>query len=98
MEESMDLIGLDMKARQAREKFTVVTKLGDAVWTPAEINRLVHQYRTIISTLPRMPSVAILAGEYSKDQLVAFLGTDNFTVELMVGRQNPKLPFSAPML
>lgn len=91
---SIDLIGMDLKARRAEAKFTVITKTGeDTNWSNQEATKIVMKYCTQIQRLPALPEVMLLWGEYSKEQVERAINHNGFDLEVIQGYDNPELPF-----
>ena len=92
----MDLVLMDMIARQAKVKVVMLTQTDNSAFTPREAGVLVANLKpmAIISRHPQHPAILLIqGGEWSKDTIAGILGHNRFNHEIVVGLNNPKLPF-----
>ncbi len=85
-----------MLARQAKVKVVMLTQIDDTAFTPREIAVLVANLKpmALVSQHPKFrPILLIQGGEWSKETIEKIIGNNRFKYEVVVGLNNPKLPF-----
>lgn len=95
----MNLVAMDMAVRRRNAKFTVLTRT-QGEWSQNETSRLVGGLRpmALVSSLPAQPTKLIVTGEQTRQDLARALGHESFEAEVVVGFDNPNLPFAPPQL
>ncbi len=92
MPEEIDLVGMYVKALRDETEFTVLTRDG-GTWKPHEISQLVHGLNTECQQLPKKPEAVILFGGYSEAEVIDVISADDFEHQIVIGYNNPDLPF-----
>jgi phosphoglycerate-specific signal transduction histidine kinase len=93
----MDLIGMEMRARRARAKFTVLTR-SQGSWTQQEIDKLVNELMAVIHRHPQHPTLLLIREEFDRERIEQLLGKNDFEHQVLVGFDNPALPFAVPSI
>lgn len=90
----MDLIGLDVRERQRKMKFTVLRR--ESPWSADDVSRFISDLGCFqVHQHPQHPGVVILDGEYPRVSISLIIRGD-FEHEVVTGRDNPRLPFIPP--
>ena len=87
----MDFLGMLEREKRKEMKFTVLRR--GAVWTQLERDSLADKSSTEVHGHADHPGVIIMKGEYSRDQIVAFIGEGIGVYSVVQGYDNPELPF-----
>ena len=87
-----DLVGMDLAEKRRKAKFTVLQK-SEGNWDNASVSRLTGGLGTECNQLPSCPGSIILWGEYTAEAIANLLGQGSCTHKIVVGFDNPELPF-----
>jgi hypothetical protein len=97
MSEFLDLVGMHVEGLRKQQKFTVLRKTNCPAWVPAASGQLATGLMTDVYSSPKHLDTLMLFGEFSKEQIERVLGYSTFSVEVIQGTDNPKLPFRPPL-
>lgn len=89
----MDLVGMNIRAQRSEIEFTVLTREGKP-WSDQEAANLVVGLTTELQRLPAKPCSLIMFGKFPLENITLILGAEEkFTHQILVGYDNPNLPF-----
>ena len=89
----IDLLGLDLKAKRAKVKVTMLTR--EAGWVRADLDRMIAGSTIMeISSHPKHPTILLIHDEFGREQLEEWLGFTDFEHQVITGLDNPDLPWS----
>jgi hypothetical protein len=89
----MDLWGMSVRKERAQTKVTVLRRPNGS-WQNREVNHIVNGLMTSASQHPKYPVYLLIAGEYTKQQVLGIIGAgQDFSLTVITGLDNPELPF-----
>lgn len=90
-EDYLDIAGIAARDTRSEQKVTMISRPGGS-WSHSEVDGLVTNLHTSVSRLKDYPSIVLIAGEYETRKLACIL-KDNFEQKIVLGLDNPELPF-----
>jgi len=90
----MDLVGMEVRDKLKQQLFTVLTS--EESWSRIEVTLLINVCMTEAYGHPQHPHVLILWGGVPHAQIKSALSRKNFRSKMVVGIDNPELPFRPP--
>lgn len=82
-----------MREGQRKRQFTLLMR--EAAWGD-EDGLICGRLKTAVYAHPQHPSALILFGRFEKQDVAAVIGNNDFTLQQVVGYDNPDLPFRPP--
>lgn len=90
----MDLLGIDLMAKRAKVAIVLLKK--DGQWSLRETGILVGWLKPMacVTSHPQhLGTILIEGGPWTKGEIAGLLNTADFSYEVVMGLDNPKLPF-----
>jgi len=89
----LDLVGMDLRERRKKVKLTLLTHNDGGSWSRGDASKIVAAINNEVTSHPRYPTFMIAQGEHTQEFLERALGHNHFTSKLVMGLDNPALPF-----
>lgn len=89
-----DLIGMEVKDYRAKSKVTVLTR--ENGWDRQDVIKIV-ELNAVVHEHPQYPKVLLVRGKWTKLQIKNAVGFSDFERHIVIGLDNPDLPFSVPL-
>ncbi len=86
-----DLVSMDRRDSRSKQKVTMLQR--SQGWSDKVLGQIVNSLKIETSSLPKAPDKLLIYGEFSKERLFGIIGTDDFTLEVIEGLDNERLPW-----
>lgn len=94
----MDLVSLDMQSLRSTARFTVIEFQQDGILTNILVKDLTRILSMPIYQKPSHPKTLIIHGKHSRNLISKIIKTSEFTYKVIIGYDNPELPFAPPLV